>query len=112
MPGGQFLCFHGGRCLQMRQSRCVLTVFFRGRFRPALFRVLLHCILGTRLWLGVGFLLHIGIDLFINVGTFPELMVSVYFVWLSGSEIDALGRFAHSRWSWCSEAPVAMRRSP
>jgi hypothetical protein len=62
------------------------------RWRPSGFRVLLDWILGKRLWLTFGVLLHLGINLGVNVGTFAEVMVALYFAWLSGPEVAVLWR--------------------
>lgn len=62
------------------------------RFRPEWHRFMLTWLFGKRLWLGVGVLMHIGIDLLMNVGTFVQVMIAVYIGWLSGPEIDALWR--------------------
>jgi hypothetical protein len=34
--------------------------------------------------------MHVGIDVFMNVGTFVQVMLAVYIAWLSGAELDAL----------------------
>jgi hypothetical protein len=57
---------------------------------PAGCRVLLDRVLGLRLWLGFGVLLHLGINLGVNVGTFAEVMVALYAAWLPG--LDKAGR--------------------
>ena len=59
------------------------------RSRPLL-ELVLHWLLGKRTWLAFGVLLHAGIDLGVNVGTFANVMIPLYFVWLSGPELDAL----------------------
>jgi hypothetical protein len=56
-----------------------------------------HWLLGKRFWLVVGFGMHIGIDLGMNVGTFANVMMAVYFAWLSGDEIDAFWNYAFSK---------------
>jgi hypothetical protein len=67
----------------------VIPIYRRVRVRPGPAGLLLHWVLGKRTWLVVGVLLHLGIDLFINVGTFAELMLAVYVVWLTPAELDA-----------------------
>jgi hypothetical protein len=67
------------------------------RGRPGLHRALLHWILGKRVWLTFGVLLHLGINVFINVGTFAEVMLSVYFVWLTAVDLDRLTWLAGAR---------------
>jgi hypothetical protein len=68
----------------------------RARF-PGLFRFALDWMLGKRVWLVFGLALHLGIDLGMNIGTFPQVMMAVYLAWLSGPEIDALWRFVFRR---------------
>lgn len=48
----------------------------------------LRWLFGKRLWLSVGLILHVMIDLTINVGTFTQVMLAVYIPWLSGAELD------------------------
>ncbi len=54
-------------------------------------------LMGKRFWLVIGFGMHIGIDVGMNVGTFAEVMMAVYLAWLSGPEIEAFWRFVYSR---------------
>jgi hypothetical protein len=60
-------------------------------------RVLLRWVLGKRVWLGFGLLLHAGIDLTVNVGTFSQAIVVPYLCWLSGGDVDAFWRYLLSR---------------
>jgi hypothetical protein len=53
--------------------------------------------MGKRVWLVVGFGMHIGIDVGMNVGTFAEVMMAVYLAWLSGSEVEAFWVYVMSR---------------
>jgi hypothetical protein len=71
----------------------VVPVYRLIRRRPGLHAALLQWVLGKRVWLVAGLLLHLGIDLFINVGTFAELMLAVYVVWLTPAELDAARAF-------------------
>lgn len=64
---------------------------------PRLHVFMRHWLLGKRFWLIVGFGMHIGIDLGMNVGTFANVMMAVYFAWLSGAEIEAFWRYVYSR---------------
>jgi hypothetical protein len=59
--------------------------------------ILLHWVLGKRVWLVFGLLLHGGIDLAVNIGTFSELMMVTYLAWLSGEEIERLRRTVLTR---------------
>ncbi len=60
---------------------------------PRAYRIVRDWVFGKRLWLTMGLLMHIGIDLMMNVGTFVQVMISVYPVWLSGQDIEAWWRF-------------------
>ncbi|MCH9688159.1 MAG: hypothetical protein K0V04_42400 [Deltaproteobacteria bacterium] len=64
---------------------------------PRVHRFIRHWLLGKRFWLVIGTGMHIGIDLGMNVGTFANVMVAVYFAWLSGDEIDAFWRYLATR---------------
>ena len=67
------------------------------RYRPRAHRLVLDWLLGKRLWLGIGVIMHVGIDLLMNVGTFVQVMLAVYIAWLSGPELDAAWRFLMSK---------------
>jgi len=69
---------------------------------PRLHRLILHWLLGKRLWFLVGVLLHVGIDLGVNVGSFPEIMLALFLPWLSGAE---LARF----WAFVKQLGGAVR---
>jgi hypothetical protein len=84
----------------------LLYRFLRARL-PAIFRFVLTWALGKRVWLVVGVALHLGIDIGLNVGTFPQVMMAVYFAWLTGPEIDAFWRFMLRR-----APPVIVRHHP
>jgi uncharacterized membrane protein YphA (DoxX/SURF4 family) len=60
---------------------------------PRAYRIVRDWLLGKRLWLTMGFLMHIGIDLTMNVGTFVQVMLAVYPVWLSGSDVELGWRY-------------------
>jgi len=76
---------------------CVLIYFALRRFTPLGFRLVFHWLLGRRFWLVWGFLMHIGIDLGMNVGTFAEVMMAAYFAWPTGDEVDRAWRYMMSR---------------
>ena len=61
--------------------------------------------MGKKLWIGLGLLFHAMIDLFMNVGTFVQVMIAPYWVWLMGKDIDHLWRLIY----W--EAGRARRRA-
>ena len=67
------------------------------RYRPRLHSWLLTWVLGRRLWLGGGVVLHLGIELLMNVGTFVQVMLAIYPLWLRGAEVDALWRWVGTR---------------
>ena len=70
------------------------------RYKPRIHRFVLKWLLGKRLWLSVGIIMHVGIDLLMNVGTFVQVMIAVYIAWLSGPELDAI-------WHWIVSKPQA-----
>jgi hypothetical protein len=57
---------------------------------PRLFRFVLEWVLGKRLWLGFGVALHLAIDLGMNIGAFPQVMMATYLAWLTGPDVDRL----------------------
>jgi hypothetical protein len=64
---------------------------------PSAFGIVLNWVLGKRVWLVFGLLLHVGIDAGINVGIFSQAMIATYLAWLSGREIDGFWRFMRAR---------------
>lgn len=60
---------------------------------PRAYRFVRDWLLGKRLWLTLGVTLHVGIDLTMNVGTFVQVMIAVYPVWLAGEDIDTMWRY-------------------
>lgn len=75
----------------------VLIYFALRRFSPRGFRLVFHWLLGRRFWLVWGFMMHIGIDIGMNVGTFAEVMMAAYFAWPTGDEVDRAWRYMLSR---------------
>ncbi len=73
-----------------------LYLGLRAKF-PRVHRALRLWLLGKRFWLVVGFGMHVGIDVGMNVGTFANVMMAVYFAWLSGDEIEAGWRYLASQ---------------
>lgn len=63
---------------------------------------------GKRLWLTMGFLMHVGIDLTMNVGTFVQVMIAVYPIWLAGSDVEGWWRFV----LWRAAKPGEGERPP
>ena len=59
---------------------------------PWAHHILLHWILGKRLWLTLGLIFHAMIDLTLNVGTFVQVMVAPYLAWVSGRDIEGMWR--------------------
>ncbi len=79
--------------------------------------------LGLGVFLGFGALMHAEIDLTMNVGIFPQVMVATYPAWWSGRQVDALWRLVGTRaapaaqgargWSRIATWPVRLvRRVP
>lgn len=78
------------------------------RFTPRAYRFVRDWLFGKRLWLTIGFLMHIGIDLTMNVGTFVQVMIAVYPVWLAGEDVEAWWRFL----LWRAAKPGEAGRPP
>lgn len=66
------------------------------RFFPRAYDFVRRWLLGKRMWLLIGVLMHIGIATSMNVGTFAPVMITLYMVWFSGEEIDAFWRYMYS----------------
>jgi hypothetical protein len=71
-----------------------------------------HWVLGKRFWLGFGFLMHIGIDVGMNVGTFANVMMAVYLCWLSGDEIESFWKYVYSEPCGPGEGGRPVRTKP
>lgn len=80
------------------------------RWLPRVHRFIRLWLLGKRVWLVIGFGMHIGIDVGMNVGTFAEVMMAVYFAWLTGAEVDAAWRFLLSRAARAGEGGRPIRK--
>ena len=80
------------------------------RWRPGWHRLALDWLLGKRLWLGVGLIMHLGIDVLMNVGTFVQVMIAVYIAWISGPELDQIWWTLMSRPMPAAERPRHDRR--
>lgn len=65
--------------------------------RPRAHAWVLRWLCGKRLWLSIGVVMHLVIDVSMNVGTFVQVMLAVYIPWLSATELDAVWRTAMSR---------------
>jgi hypothetical protein len=76
---------------------CVLGWRFVRRRWLAGTAAALPWVLGKRTWLGFGALMHLGIDVTMNVGTFAEVMIAVYAAWLTGDEVRAAWRWLGRR---------------
>lgn len=70
-----------------------------------------HWVLGKRFWLVVGFGMHLGIDAGMNVGTFANVMMAVYFAWLSGDEVEAFWRYVFTKPLRPGEGTRPLRRA-
>jgi hypothetical protein len=80
------------------------------RWRPRWHAFALDWLLGKRLWLGIGVVMHLGIDLLMNVGTFVQVMLAVYIPWLSGAELERVWRTLMSRPQTLAERPRHAKR--
>ncbi len=67
------------------------------RRRPRAHAWALRWLCGKRLWLGIGLVMHLAIDVMMNVGTFVQVMIAVYIPWLTGAELTASWRALMSR---------------
>ncbi len=76
---------------------CLALYWVTRLFAPKVLWFFRCWVIGKRFWLVFGFGLHIGIDVGMNVGTFAEVMMSVYLCWLSGPEVEAFWSFVYSR---------------
>ncbi|MBV1862116.1 MAG: hypothetical protein KUG77_27105 [Nannocystaceae bacterium] len=76
---------------------CIALYWMARLFAPKVLWFFRSWVIGKRFWLVFGFALHIGIDVGMNVGTFAEVMMSVYLCWLSGSEVETFWSFVYSR---------------
>lgn len=76
-------------------SAGLLFVLYRAlrAWSPRTHRLVLDWLLGKRVWLVFGLAVHLGIDIGMNIGTFPQIMMVVYLAWLSGPEVEAFWRF-------------------
>lgn len=81
------------------------------RFLPRVHRFIRLWLLGKRTWLVIGFGMHIGIDVGMNVGTFAEVMMAVYFAWLTGPEVESAWRYILSRPAAPGEAGRPIRKN-
>jgi hypothetical protein len=71
----------------------ILGIAAARRWAPKIYLFIRDWLLGKRVWLGIGLLMHIGIDLTMNVGTFVQVMYAVYPIWLWGHNVDSMWRF-------------------
>ena len=73
----------------------LLTLVIVGlrRWTPRVYRFVRDWLLGKRLWLTVGVGMHIGIDLTLNVGTFVQVMIAVYPIWMGGPDVELMWRY-------------------
>ncbi|MDC0671265.1 hypothetical protein [Nannocystis radixulma] len=65
--------------------------------RPGAHAWVLRWLCGKRLWLSIGLVMHLVIDVVMNVGTFVQVMLAIYIPWLSAAELDAIWRTLMSR---------------
>jgi hypothetical protein len=77
----------------------------RARFEQA-HEFLLNVLLSKKVWIGLGLLFHAGIDATMNVGTFVQVMIAPYWVWLVGKDIDHLWRLVYWKPAAVGAAPT------
>lgn len=75
---------------------------------PRTYRFVRDWLLGKRLWLTIGVILHIGIDLTLNVGTFVQIMHAMYPIWLGAADMEMLWRY----FLWRPAKPGEAGRAP
>jgi len=66
------------------------------RRRPGAHAVALQWVFGKRMWLTLGVMMHLGIEVSMNVGTFVQVMVAMYPAFLSGREVTMIWRYLGS----------------
>ncbi len=86
----------------------ILVIAAARTWLPRFYVVLRDWALGKRFWLLVGFGMHAGIEISMNVGTFVQVMIAVYPIWLSGKDIDTMWRVL----LWRAAAPGEAGRPP
>ena len=71
----------------------ILIVASTRRWLPRVYLFIRDWLLGKRFWLVVGFGMHSGIEVSMNVGTFVQVMIAAYPIWVWGKDIDTMWRF-------------------
>lgn len=84
-----------------------LLVMLRA-WTPRAYRFVRDWLLGKRLWLSLGVVFHIGIDMLLNVGTFPQVMHAVYPMWLCAADVEGMWRY----FQWRAAKPGEAGRPP
>ncbi|MGB1698843.1 MAG: hypothetical protein ACPHRO_02735, partial [Nannocystaceae bacterium] len=76
----------------------VLIVTYRSlrTHAPTQHSIILQWVFGKRVWLTLGVMMHLGIELSMNVGTFVQVMVAIYPAFLCGREVQLLWRYLGS----------------
>lgn len=85
-----------------------LAIAATRRWLPRAYLVVRDWLLGKRMWLVIGFGMHAGIEISMNVGTFVQVMVAVYPIWMAGKDVDAMWRFL----LWRAAKPGEAGRPP
>lgn len=67
----------------------------RRRF-PGQHALALRWVFGKRVWLTLGLMMHLGIEVSMNVGTFVQVMIAIYPAFLSGREVATVWRYLGS----------------
>lgn len=81
------------------------------RRAPTVLAAILPVMFGKRLWLTLGVMMHVGIELSMNVGTFVQVMLAGYPAFMGGKDVDAAWSYLGSRprAEGTGDAPVTLR---
>ena len=66
------------------------------RRRPGAHAIALRWLFGKRVWLTMGVMMHLGIEVSMNVGTFVQVMIAIYPAFLRGRDVTAIWRYVGS----------------
>ena len=74
-----------------------VSLYLVSEKRPRFKHVLVHWVVGRRVWLTLGVGMHLGIGVLMNVGTFVPVMLALYAAFLRGEDVEAFWKFVGSR---------------
>jgi hypothetical protein len=86
----------------------ILVVAISRKWLPRIYVFIRDWLLGKRFWLFIGMCLHVGIEISMNVGTFVQVMIAMYPLWMWGKDIDSMWRFL----LWPAAKPGEAGRPP